>query len=163
MTNGPFRVPVLQRTCGDCNACCTFLAVVELGKEPLVRCSHLVDGTRGCSVYEERPDSCREFRCLWHQGAVGHKDRPDKIGVMLDVTYNEDERTGEVQQGKHGVIAFEIEEGGFEKARARLAEFAGSVSSFLVRRLDGTVLRFNGRELLPMNEKFVEKRTTRPT
>ncbi len=157
MPSGPFRVPVLPRHCGDCDVCCTVLGVRELGKAEFTRCSHQVDGVRGCSVYADRPDSCGEFRCLWTQGALGHRDRPDRLGVMLDLTFSEDPRTGAVQHGVHGVIAVEHEEGGFDRARPRLRELASKVDTFIVRRMDGSVVRFDGRDVLPAGP-VVEKK-----
>lgn len=47
-------------------------------------------GGSGCSIYEQRPTSCRTFHCWWLSQpkmvdpAQDLKDRPDKIGVVID-------------------------------------------------------------------------------
>lgn len=50
-------------SCDGCSMCCTLLGVKELDKAPGVPCRHLKDNR--CSIYDERPPSCREFECIW--------------------------------------------------------------------------------------------------
>lgn len=72
-----------DRECGGCTECCTHLAVGQLNKPAGVRCEHLTDS--GCGIYDERPDDCRTFGCLWlasWQG-VPERDRPDAVRVIL--------------------------------------------------------------------------------
>jgi len=47
-----------------------------------VRCTHLIDGG-GCDIYATgRPELCRDYRCLWHQGGLPDEGyRPDECGV----------------------------------------------------------------------------------
>lgn len=105
-----------ERRCGDCTGCCTALAVGDLDppKEMGVRCVHLVIG-KGCGIYQTRPDSCRQYRCLWLDGdgsvTLRTKDRPDRIGVAFDAQVHK----------KHGltVIARELRHGGLNDPRAR--------------------------------------------
>lgn len=75
-----------MRTCGECQACCTSLAVDELRKPPGKTCEHLCE--KGCGVYELRPQSCAGFYCLWLESSEDHPVfpewmRPDRSGVML--------------------------------------------------------------------------------
>lgn len=70
------------RPCGECQACCTTMAVAELAKENFTRCKHQCSG--GCSIYEQPPESCQTFECWYRGGLVKH--RPDRIGVI--VNYN---------------------------------------------------------------------------
>lgn len=74
--------PGLQ--CGDCTACCTVLAVTELQKPARRACDHVC--CSGCRIYENRPQECRQFHCLWMRGALGADPalRPDTLGVMFD-------------------------------------------------------------------------------
>lgn len=72
-----------NRRCRECKACCTSLQVNEIQKAEGERCTKLC--SKGCSIYSERPQSCADFRCLWLQGAMSDKDRPDKLGLVLDV------------------------------------------------------------------------------
>jgi hypothetical protein len=52
------------RECGSCTLCCKVLAVSALEKPLGVWCKHCRPG-RGCGIYEERPQECRTFACLW--------------------------------------------------------------------------------------------------
>src|SRR5579872_4156139 len=109
------------RTCGECTACCTVLAVVELHKPARWACDHVA--CSGCQTYETRPSACRDFHCLWLRGAVAGDEshRPDKLGVMFDSFFST--ATNETR-----CIAFELWNGAFdEPAVARLlAEMAES-------------------------------------
>ncbi len=75
----------LVRSCGGCDACCTTMGVTELDKPMGEPCPHLADGG-GCSVYTDRPKTCRQFRCLWLQDHAGKmfddRSRPDRSGVV---------------------------------------------------------------------------------
>jgi hypothetical protein len=59
--------------------------VRELEKKSGVACEHLVEGSKGCSIYEDRPFSCREYSCLWKLGAFDGFDRPDRLGVVMEM------------------------------------------------------------------------------
>lgn len=75
------------RTCGDCTACCTVMGVKSIDKPEGTPCSKLCKA--GCSVYAERPDDCRDFSCVWLQDdgrVLRNMERPDRVGVMFDVT-----------------------------------------------------------------------------
>lgn len=87
---GRIRVRAVQpmgRSCGGCTACCTSLAVEELGKPAWTRCRFARSG-RGCSAYKDRPQSCSDFSCLWLDGLVltDQRDRPDRCGLVLAAT-----------------------------------------------------------------------------
>ena len=71
------------RRCGDCNVCCTLMAVEPLEKPAFTRCSHVC--SRGCRVYKDRPEVCRTWHCAWVLGHLPHAWRPDKIGLMGDI------------------------------------------------------------------------------
>src|SRR5262249_673280 len=48
-------------------------------------CQHCVI-SKGCSIYEERPTSCREFECVWLQdekGIFADEMRPDRCKVVM--------------------------------------------------------------------------------
>lgn len=76
------------RACGTCTACCTALAVTELDKAQDVECSHVK--LHKCSIYDERPVSCRGFSCIWLRDSAGSivsgEFRPDRCGLVLDMT-----------------------------------------------------------------------------
>jgi hypothetical protein len=52
------------KACGSCTSCCTVLGIPELKKRAWDRCPHVAMGT-GCTIYSERPNSCRKFICGW--------------------------------------------------------------------------------------------------
>lgn len=95
------------RSCGSCRACCTALGVAEIGKAPGVACSHLCD--KGCAIYDVRPRSCRSFNCLWRYGIVDIEGRPDKIGIVFDVTSRGD-----------AMVLRQVRPGAFEDAQEML-------------------------------------------
>jgi hypothetical protein len=53
-----------NRQCGDCSLCCKVVAVQELNKPAGQWCSHFSRGHR-CTIYDDRPLSCRAFGCHW--------------------------------------------------------------------------------------------------
>lgn len=71
-----------ERTCGDCQACCTYLPVSEVGSEALKDCPHQC--ASGCSIYEDRPEVCKGYSCAWRYGLGAEQDRPDKTGMLID-------------------------------------------------------------------------------
>jgi hypothetical protein len=58
---------VRDRSCGSCSLCCKLLPIndEELKKPPSVWCKNCAPGKGGCTIYENRPLSCRRFVCLW--------------------------------------------------------------------------------------------------
>lgn len=78
----------MHRQCGDCTACCTVLEVPEAGTGHYEKCQHDIGK---CGIYKDRPTPCRSWRCGWHIGLLGEGDRPDKLGVMIDVTKDVDD------------------------------------------------------------------------
>ncbi len=95
------------RSCGDCTACCTVLAVHELGKPMRWACDHV--SCAGCRVYKIRPQSCRDFHCQWLLGEISGDDatRPDRLGVLFDCYQSTATR-------ETRLVAFEVWEGAFE-------------------------------------------------
>lgn len=71
----------MSRECGPCTECCSTLGVHELDKPEFTRCSH--EGSPGCKIYRSRPESCRDYNCVWIQGQLEHQDRPDRLGIVF--------------------------------------------------------------------------------
>jgi len=65
--------------CGDCTVCCTSTKVPELKKPERTKCKYC---EKGCSIYDQRPQSCAEFECLYLKGGIDI--RPDKCGVIIE-------------------------------------------------------------------------------
>lgn len=78
-----------ERTCGGCTACCRVLPVVEVGTKGYQPCPHLRGVLEragpGCGIYENRPPSCRVWRCGWLENADWEDElRPDRCGFIVD-------------------------------------------------------------------------------
>jgi hypothetical protein len=70
------------KSCGPCGLCCKVFAVEELAKPMGVQCRHFGGG---CTIYADRPTSCRSFECVWLMDPeMPHKFRPDQTKVVLD-------------------------------------------------------------------------------
>ena len=80
-------LPVIQpRQCGDCSLCCKLLAIKELNKPVNEWCTHC--NHTSCMIYDTRPESCREFECLWMQAPVLLPEslKPSRSKVVLSST-----------------------------------------------------------------------------
>jgi hypothetical protein len=74
----------VTRECGPCSECCYVLGVHEVGKPDFTHCKHESASKHGCcSIYKTRPESCRTFKCLWLEGHLDRKDRPDRVGIVF--------------------------------------------------------------------------------
>lgn len=87
-----------SRTCGTCTVCCKTHGIVELNKLPNVLCPHVDKLCHNCAIYPTRPQTCRDFECLWLQGVqwLEESDKPEKSKVVWDVC---DAPPGLQQQG----------------------------------------------------------------
>ena len=91
-TNHP---PRAGRQCGGCTACCTGLEIEsrpgisttfhtgeDIAKAAGERCRFAAE--TGCTIYEHRPLTCRNFKCDWLIGRDGYtqEDSPSNIGII---------------------------------------------------------------------------------
>lgn len=74
------------RPCGDCVACCEGHLIGNSygnkfgnGKQ----CIFLVK--QDCTIYTDRPETCRKYQCAWTQGLLPENLRPDQSGIMVSV------------------------------------------------------------------------------
>jgi len=83
--------------CGTCTLCCKVMGVPDLNKLPGEWCVHC-DPKVGCKIYDDRPESCKDFECLWLQAQTRPDDnmakkpelRPDKCkGVVVTTADSE--------------------------------------------------------------------------
>jgi len=59
------------------------MAVAALDKPRGQWCTHALPG-RGCAIYEERPQECRTFVCLWlKDNNLGPEWKPEKSKMVL--------------------------------------------------------------------------------
>ena len=86
-----------KRECGQCDACCVLPRIsaepaFPEGKRGYEPCPHLtrqfnsdVQTTGNCTCYDDRPDLCRSYTCLWRAGIIDgdERRRPDRLGLMF--------------------------------------------------------------------------------
>jgi hypothetical protein len=73
-----------ERQCGGCQVCCVVLEIQDpsLNKPAGTPCQHL--NGQGCSIYEWRPQPCRNFLCLWRLlPTLPENWRPDRSGIFI--------------------------------------------------------------------------------
>jgi hypothetical protein len=58
------RTAPAQRHCDGCTLSCKLMDVPELDKPALLWCRHC-EPSSGCRIYAERPQVCRDFRCVF--------------------------------------------------------------------------------------------------
>ncbi|HEY6259004.1 MAG TPA: YkgJ family cysteine cluster protein [Xanthobacteraceae bacterium] len=79
----------VERSCGSCSLCCKLLSIEGLEDRPgWTWCKHCRPGKGGCSIYDNRPDACRNFVCGWLSGALDcvldpQRWHPAKARMML--------------------------------------------------------------------------------
>jgi hypothetical protein len=80
-----------QRSCGACSLCCKLLPVAALGKPHDRWCDRCRPGDGGCSIYETRPQICRDFACAWLASAtVGEHWYPQHSKMVVQITGGHD-------------------------------------------------------------------------
>jgi len=80
------RPPVPGRACGSCTLCCKTIGVAELAKPAGEWCPHCLR-SKGCAIYDNRPDGCRDFFCEWMRSdKLGPEWKPDRARFALIMT-----------------------------------------------------------------------------
>jgi hypothetical protein len=75
------RVP--GRNCGSCALCCKLIGFAEINKPRGQWCPHCLK-SRGCGIYESRPNECRDFDCLWLTNAnFGEEWEPTRSKMVI--------------------------------------------------------------------------------
>lgn len=77
-------------SCDGCTLCCNYMKIRELAKAAYSWCVDCKVG-EGCGNYEQRPQSCRDYACIWLQTQTMDKPiapelRPDKSKVIIGTT-----------------------------------------------------------------------------
>jgi hypothetical protein len=71
------------KACAECSLCCKVLEIEEFAKPAGDLCEHCLHG-QGCAVYEDRPQVCHDYECLWKgDRTLGPQLRPDRVGTIL--------------------------------------------------------------------------------
>lgn len=74
-----------MRECGECQACCSGLLIGSARGSffgNLIPCKFLENE---CTIYSDRPETCRRYYCAWAQELLPEWTRPDKTGVIVSV------------------------------------------------------------------------------
>jgi hypothetical protein len=80
---GAFPVELPGRSCGTCMMCCMVYTIRELNKPAGRWCVHAGRG-RGCGIYAERPDTCRQFVCMWlADPTLGPEWKPEQAHFVV--------------------------------------------------------------------------------
>ena len=74
--------PANERTCGTCTMCCKVYRIPILNKQEGKWCAHCAIGS-GCRIYEDRPEQCRSFVCLWLQDVTMPPEWKPEISKMV--------------------------------------------------------------------------------
>ncbi len=87
------KLPMLHgkpkpRQCGTCVECCVVPEAPYLGKARLERCKHLGE-SKGCGNYDNRPDECKQFHCMWLLDGLDKELRPDRCGLIVAINLNQ--------------------------------------------------------------------------
>lgn len=75
------------RICGHCQMCCTLLPVYDMHRRPKmwnVKCSYQRKGNKGCTIYPDRPPSCKAWSCAWLTVPETDFPRPDQAHYIVD-------------------------------------------------------------------------------
>jgi hypothetical protein len=81
------RMLAMAKQCGNCTQCCKVMEIVELEKPNGIWCDHCKVG-KGCSIYNDRPESCRSFSCQWLlDESMPHRLRPDQTKVVVYIDH----------------------------------------------------------------------------
>lgn len=121
----------MKRSCGDCQVCCHLFHIEVLPEEVAITrwtdCLHQCEA--GCAIHLDRPQPCRNFRCAWLDGWGEPEDRPDLLGMMIEL------REARPRLGvRESALATEARPAAAreERARTRLLELKGERDVVLV-------------------------------
>jgi hypothetical protein len=95
-------LPMTQRSCGGCTACCMVVGVKALAKPFYCPCHHQGEGR--CNAYAQRPEDCRDYACFWLAGLGDDADRPDRLGVVLTLAESEGAYYLDVMEVRPGAL-----------------------------------------------------------
>ncbi len=96
----------MNRTCGECSACCKTHGVRTIQKKPGVICVHAQRKEGGCGIYRKRPLECKQFECAWLKGLEDDSWRPDKINIVITCDIHPEIGTGvSLWEVKPGILS----------------------------------------------------------
>lgn len=135
----------LNRKCGQCQLCCYAIPVKDLDKPALKKCKHQKH-RKGCSIYSERPRSCKLWSCAWLLGKLPIDcARPDRCGYVVDIVLDEIIYTpeGESEAVKISVVQVWLDDREFSDGNIKLDN---SLFEWLDGIGKGAILRMGNRD-----------------
>lgn len=73
----------VSRECGTCALCCKLLGIAALDKPAGTWCANCAP-PHGCTIYDTRPQECRDFACVWLESKVlGEEWKPSRSKIVL--------------------------------------------------------------------------------
>lgn len=131
------------RACDGCTACCFLLEVPDVPTPCFEQCPHQREGV-GCAVYDQRPEPCADFGCLWIDGKApmfvdDPSDRPDNLGMAFFLFPKSP------VPGRPCVVAYELRENAVLQQRAvELIEEMGKLRpvAIIQHETHETVIRY---------------------
>jgi uncharacterized protein len=75
-----------SRICGECSLCCKLLPIAVLDKQANLWCQHCKPGN-GCSIYNTRPQVCRDYHCGWLLGVLNDNWYPTNCHMIVTLPY----------------------------------------------------------------------------
>ena len=113
------------RECGDCYACCNGNLLARIHSNPMGAgkpCVFLVEGE--CSVYEDRPQVCKDYQCGWSQGLLSEEMKPTLSNVMISV---------ETKDNKQFLRVIELTDDVKEDVYTEIKEFTDKHYTYFVK------------------------------
>lgn len=107
-----------ERSCGSCTVCCKVPGIddKDLQKPVGLWCQYCDNkSAKPCTIYDTRPDTCKNFECLWlsdKQKALNDDMRPDRSRMMLTSVIDD---VGVMPAGS--IMAWEVVPGAFDSPR----------------------------------------------
>lgn len=140
-----------ERRCGTCTACCVHLWIPELDKAEGDPCPALKN--HQCSMYEARPGTCREWRCMWIDGFGKPTDRPDKTGLLVYVQRHTSKLSEET------VAVWETAPGALEARAGKkvMKRLRAEHSDIFIRHHDKTVTIEGSGEFMERARRIAEE------
>jgi hypothetical protein len=74
------------RSCGTCTMCCKVYRIDDLAKPAGKWCPHCAIA-QGCKIYDDRPQQCRAFDCVWIQDEAMAPDWKPEISKIVFSVY----------------------------------------------------------------------------
>lgn len=144
MTESPLtfqKEPQFTRQCGDCDMCCKWLFNNVNGHimKPGSPCFYLGEA---CTIYEDRPQACRNYFCAYIQDLLPEWMKPSLTGILVSP-----ERWGDRKQYQM-LRAIECDKKLTAEILSWLIQFSQRNNTGLIYSMSGSQYFFGPKEFL---------------